>query len=95
MEQLPYYTLVPAEVALYVNVQMSTMSCVCRCARIMQMHIPMIAEVKVFQRKTCFKCLLITIHENMKIQYIIKKIKGRLGNTTVYPRRQQSRKSYF
>ena len=32
---------------------------VCRCARIMQIHIiPMIAEVKVLQRKTCFMCTI-------------------------------------
>ena len=79
MEQLPYYTLVPAEVALYVNVQMSTMSCVCRCARIMQMHIPMIAEVKVFQRKTCFKC--VADHNTWKHENTIhnKKNQGSFG----------------
>ena len=32
---------------------------VCRCARIMQIHIPMIAEVKMLQRKTCFMCTII------------------------------------
>ena len=34
---------------------------VCRFARIMQIHIPMIAEVKVLQRKTCFMCTICTL----------------------------------
>ena len=47
---------------LYFNAYACMYMChVCRCARIMQIHIPMIAEVKCFSGKTCFMCTKCTL----------------------------------